>query len=250
MSEYDIFAPYYDLMHRYVKDISFYVKEAKKAKGKVLEIACGTGRLTIPIAKAGVDITGLDYSKDMLAVLRKKIKGMKNKPKIKYGDMRTFKLKDRFNLIFVPFNSFLYLKTQEDQLKALKNFKKHLKKGGKLIVNIFFPNMELILKKNNKLIREKSKDFKNPATGNKIRAWVLPKYDVVNQSVYYTEILKEFKGKKVVRTIKLPAFMRYIWKNEFELLLQLAGFKKWKLYGGFKYQKLTPKREQVWIIQK
>jgi ubiquinone/menaquinone biosynthesis C-methylase UbiE len=250
MREYDQFAQFYDLMYQWNKDdIPFYVKEAKKSGGKVLEIACGTGRITVPIAKAGVDITGIDYSKEMLDNLKRKIKDLKNKPKIKQADMRTFKLRDKFNLIIVPFRAFLHMKTQEDQLKALMNFRKHLKKGGRLILNFFFPSYDWMVRRHDKNIRQEQQDFKNPKTGNKVQVWIHPKYDMVNQRIDVEDIFKEVKGKKSVKTWKIPYSLRYIWKNEFELMLKLVGFKSWKVYGGFKKKKLTPKEEQVWIIQ-
>lgn len=252
MKTWDKFAPFYDFISPGLKgDLEFYLKEAKKVSGKVLEIACGTGRILLPLAKAGVDITGLDYSKGMLKVLKEKMNGLKKKPRIIYADMKSFKLKDTFDLIIIPYRSFVHMETQEDQIRALKNFYKHLNPKGRLILNLFVPVLEYIVKWEGKKLRVKDRDYINPRTGNKVKVWSRREYDTINQMNYWVNILEETKKGKIIRRTKIPGSLRYIFKNEFELLLRIAGFRKWKVYGGFKYQKLTPKStEIIWIAEK
>jgi ubiquinone/menaquinone biosynthesis C-methylase UbiE len=244
MLNFEKWAKVYDLIYgKYKDDIDFYKKEAHKAKGKVLEIACGTGRIYLELLKNGIDAYGIDISQNMLKILEKKAKDLGLKPKIKKADMRNFKLNQKFSLISIPFTSFLHNLTIEDQIKTLKNVRKHLESNGKLILDFFFPNPEVILKRYGKEIKEiiKTKDRKY------IRVTKSYFIDEPNQIVETINILKE-KDRTIWRQKFRVAF---IYKREFELLLYLAGFKKWKVYGGFDYEPLkSSKQRMVWIVKK
>ena len=119
MTNFDKWAKFYDLIYgKRREDINFYRKEAKKTKGKVLEIACGTGRMYLEILKDGVDVYGIDISNNMLKALKKKAEKLQIKPKVYRADMRTFKLDKKFSLIIIPFRSFLHNLTVKDQLET------------------------------------------------------------------------------------------------------------------------------------
>jgi ubiquinone/menaquinone biosynthesis C-methylase UbiE len=237
-------AKVYDLIYgKYKEDVDFYRKEARKAKGKVLEIACGTGRIYLELLKDGVNVYGIDISENMLKVLKMKAKKLGLEPKVFKADMRTFKLGQKFSLIIIPFRSFLHNLTIEDQIKTLKNIKNHLAQNGKFILNFFFPNPEKIARTYGKEIKEiiKSKDKKY--TLLKKMYFV----DEANQIVEFVNTIKE--NNKTIWRDKFQ--IAFIYKREFELLLKLVGFKKWKVYGGFSYQPLKSyKQEMVWIIEK
>src|SRR3989304_4574878 len=97
----------------------------------VLELACGTGRVTIAIAEAGLPIVGLDASPAMLGRARHKTEGRDN-PRWVDGDMRDFRLDERFGLVIIPFRSFLHLLTVADQKACLAHIREHLAEGGRL----------------------------------------------------------------------------------------------------------------------
>jgi len=234
----------YDLIYgEYKDDVDFYRKEARKAKGKVLEIACGTGRIYLELLKGGIDIYGIDISKNMLEVLKKKARNLGLKPKVKKADMRNFKFNIKFSLIIIPFRSFLHNLTIEDQTKTLKNIKNHLEPNGRLILNFFTPNPEFIVNNYGKEQKETIKD------GDKEYTLITKSYfiDEPNHIVEFVNMLK-YKNK-VVWKDKFRIVL--IHKREFELLLRIVGFKKWKVYGGFNYEPLKSfKQEMVWIIEK
>lgn len=240
MYTYDEWAKVYDRFSAYLKeDIAFYKKEAKKTNGKVLEVACGTGRVYLELLKAGVDIYGFDISEKMLAVLNEKAKKAGLKAKVRKADMRDFKYPNKFSTIIIPYRGFLHNISIEDQLKTLKNIYKHLLPNGKLILNFFYPLWEIILKNYGKT--EKTK------VGDLIMNSKSEFEDEINQIV---EVNIEFsKNSKVIMKSKFQ--LAFIYKREFELLLKLAGFKKWKVYGGFHYEPLkSRKQEMVWIAEK
>jgi len=244
MQSFEEWAKVYDLIYeKYKDDIDFYRKEASKVKGKVLEIACGTGRVYLELLKDGVDVYGIDISKNMLKILKEKARKLGLKPKVYRADMRTFKLPYKFSLIIIPFRSFLHNLTIEDQLKTLKNIRRHLEPKGKLILNFFFPNPEFILKTYGKEIKEIIKSNDKECTLINKSYFV----DEVNQIVEVTQTLKE-KNKAIW---KVNFRIALIYKREFELLLRLAGFRKWKVFGGFNYKPLKSyKQEMVWIVEK
>ena len=125
---YNQFAEYYDIIYSdKVEDIEFYQLLARKGK-QALEIGCGTGRVSIPLARAGIHITGIDNSEKMLAILKKKISNEKlnPRPELILTDMRTLNLNSQFPLIIIPFRSFLHNRSQDDQIKTLKNIKELL----------------------------------------------------------------------------------------------------------------------------
>jgi len=222
---FDKFAKDYDnIFNVYKEDINFYKKEALRSKGKVLEIACGTGRVYLELLKSGIDVYGIDISNEMLKVLKEKAEKLNLHPQIYKKNMKNFNLNDKFSLIIVPFRSFLHNLIIEDQIKTLKNIKKHLTKRGRLIINFYYPNPEMIAQ-----TKDKSKK-------NKSGTFFVNRIDQIIETIGSQSI--RFKTS-------------FVYKREFELLLMLAGFKKWKVYGGFNYKPLKNfKQEMVWIIEK
>jgi len=242
MSSYDDYAKHYDLSVKYTEDISFYVKEGKKAKGPVLELGCGTGRIYFELLKNGVDAYGIDLSRLMLSNLRKKAKRMGVEPKVYFKDMRTFKFNRKFDLIIIPFRAFLHMETREDQIKCLKNARKHLKKGGRLILNFFDPDLKRVAKEKH---RWKSRKWVDG--GDKFLLEEFTTFDLVNQKITTNRTIK--KNGKVFDKHNLS--LCYIFPREFMNMLELCGFRKWKLYGGFDYKPYKKHgSELVWIAYK
>jgi len=246
MADYDSIAEYYDLTHstRILRDKKFYVTEAKKAKGKVLEVACGTGRIYLPLLEAGVKAYGVDISPKMLAVLEKNARAGGLVPHVQLSDMLTFKHKEKFSLILIPFRAFLHMLTTKDQLATLKNLRAHLAPGGKLMLNFFLPSPDYISSKYGK--GKRNKEFLDRKTG----------IAVTSESYFVDEpnqiVQCIFRITRHGRQIAIQKFrLALIYKKEFEFLLRLAGFSKWKVFGGFKKEKLTSSRqEMVWIIER
>ena len=130
------------------EDVAMYVGYACEADGPTLEIACGTGRVLLPIARAGCEIVGLDYSDLMLDILRGKVakepEEVRERIDMVQGDMRRFDLGREFALIIVPFRSFQHLTTVEDQMACLRTLRRHLADDGRLIINVFNPWLEML----------------------------------------------------------------------------------------------------------
>ena len=136
----------YDGMNTSLADLPFYKRWLPKNKdARILELCCGTGRLTLPIAKDGYTITGVDYTTSMLE--KAKARAAEENLDITFieADMRTLDLPDRYDLICIPFNSIHHLYQNEDVYKAFKAVKKHLKEGGLFVFDYFNPNIQFIV---------------------------------------------------------------------------------------------------------
>ncbi len=241
---YEKWAEQYDLLYyKYAVDIPLYTEAAKNAGGKVLEVACGTGRIYLELLKAGVDAYGFDLSGEMLKVLKQKAADLKLTPRVKVADMRNFRFNQKFTLIIIPFRAFLHNLTADDQLRTLRSCRSHLAPGGKLMLNFFFPDLQVLAESNGKDVR-----IRYNIEGKIIDHITNARYvDELEQVVEITECLKK-RGKILW---KGSARMALIYKKEFELLLRLSGFRRWQLFFGFDcLQPPSTQQEMVWIIEK
>lgn len=141
-------ADIYDGLNISLSDLKFYKKWLPQNKdAKILELCCGTGRLTIPISKDGYNISGADYTSSMLE--QAKVKASQAGLKINFieADIRTLNLQEKFDLIFISFNSIHHLYKNEDLFAALKVVRNHLKEKGLFLLDCFNPNIQYIVKK-------------------------------------------------------------------------------------------------------
>lgn len=137
----------YDGMNTDLADLQFYKRWLPKNKdARILELCCGTGRLTLPIAKDGHDISGVDYTASMLE--QAKVKAAEGGLEIEFieADIRTLDLPEKYDLIFIPFNSIHLLYKNEDLFKAFNVVKNHLKEGGTFLLDCFNPSIQYIVK--------------------------------------------------------------------------------------------------------
>ena len=259
MKEYYQFNPaLYDFVSTGIDgDIDFYAEEAMKAGSPVLELGCGTGRILIPIAQEGIEITGLDQSPDMLSRAKEKTAKLddetRNRIELVQGDMRSFSFKKKFNLIIIPYRAFLHLLTSEDQMMALTCIRNHLKDDGKLILNFFDPNLEMIAAHSGYLgaACKKMQECIHPDNGNRIIVWDNLKYHPASQLIDINFIFEELdKTGRVISKHYIFMNMRYIFRYEMQHLLELCGFKIEALYGDCRRGDFRYAGEQVWVVRK
>lgn len=138
--EYDPIAKYYDTLYPKADDIPFYTDLAQEKGAPILELGCGTGRLLLPLAKAGFQITGLDISPEMLEVAKRKIEAesVSHLVSLQLGDMCDFSLGETYNLIIIPYSNCLEPETEEEIASVLKCSFDHLNSGGYLVIDNVF----------------------------------------------------------------------------------------------------------------
>ena len=141
----------YDGMNTDLADLHFYKRWLPKSKdARILELCCGTGRLTIPIAKDGYDIKGVDYTSPMLERAKEKASQAELKIDFIEADIRELNLGEKFDLIFIPFNSIHHLYKNEDLFDTLKVVRNHLKEKGLFLLDCFNPNIQYIVENERK----------------------------------------------------------------------------------------------------
>jgi SAM-dependent methyltransferase len=140
VSAYDKIARLYDPWSRsVVEDVPFYLDEARRSGGPVLELAVGTGRIAVPIAASGIPVVGVDLSEGMLQVARERAQEIGAELDLRYGDMRAPPVEGTFPLVLVPFRSMLHMETDADRRAVLRAIKRHLAPDGRLIFDVFAP---------------------------------------------------------------------------------------------------------------
>ena len=142
-SPYDAIARLYDPWSASVtEDIGFYLEEALAAGGPVVELACGTGRISVPLAKAGVRVIGVDASARMLEVAREYAAAEGVELDLRLGDLREPPVTERVPLVLIPFRSLLHMTTEAERLCALRAAREVLLPGGRLVFDVFAPSAE------------------------------------------------------------------------------------------------------------
>jgi SAM-dependent methyltransferase len=142
-SPYNPIARLYDAWSASVtEDVEFYVEEARASGGPVVELACGTGRISVPIAQAGISVIGVDASAGMLEVAREYAATEGVVLDLRLGDLREPPVPERVPLVLIPFRSLLHMTTEHERLRALRAARELLLPGGRLVFDVFAPSAE------------------------------------------------------------------------------------------------------------
>jgi len=242
------FARFYDLIyhhHRDSVDNDYFQKEIRKTKGKILEIGVGTGRLFTSALNQGADIYGLDISKHMLEVLRKKLRDDQHK-RVSLQNITDFRFDFKFDLIIAPFRVMMHLLDKDDQIKALNNVYRHLKRNGRFIFDAFVPDLNQLITGIHNFV-----DYEGEyVPGKKIKRIVSNTPDLINQIIqirFRLEWDEDDTLKHEVWDVPLRFFFRY----ELEHLVERSKFENYKILGDYDGNELNQKsREFILICQK
>lgn len=229
-SSYDAipdFGLLYDSVPLYAarQDTAFYLEEAKTARGPVLEVGCGTGRILLPIARAGIPITGIDSSKQMLERCRAKLQG--ERATLMQRDMRDFDLGATFDLIIAPFRVIQHLTTIDDQLRFLATVARHLAPQGRLIFDVFNPSFDRLVGADG-VEREDTPEQRLPDGRTFRRAYRIARVRWMDQ-VSEAELVYYVDGTRYVQAFE----MRWYGAAELRHLLARADFRVREMYGDF-----------------
>lgn len=234
---------FYDKVNQFDFDLPFYKKWCEIAHGKILELCCGTGRLTIPLKQTGYDITGLDFTSSMLE--RAKVKAHATGVKIDFilGDMRNFHLKSKFDLIFIPFNSLQNTYTLEDIERIFANVQSHLLKNGYFIFDIFNPSIEFMVQNKNHF-REIT-HFRLD-DGREVQIKETMEYDLAKQ-VNRVHWIFTIGGKEKDQLLD----MRCFYPLEMDALLKYNHFQVLSKFGNFDETPFTStSAKQIYVCQR
>lgn len=249
---YDV---YHESMGPLEGDIEFYKSWARRMKGPVLEIGCGTGRILLEIAKTGIKIVGLDLSKAMLRILDSKRLSLpveiRNLVSLVNADMTEFNLRREFPLIIIPFRAWQVILTPENQRRSLLAIRQHLTDEGRLIIDIFDPRLDFCLP-GKRDMSSLDRKIKHPKSGNDILTRIPEHFNdtlnqVINEKWEFTEL--DAKGN-VLRVEEEDLKIRWTYRWEMRHLFELTGFKVENEYSDFKGSPPDYGKEQLWVVRK
>lgn len=252
----EIDALFYDqTVHDWPGEFNFYLGFAADViarGGKTLEVACGTGRMTIPLAHAGANITGLDLSPAMLNVARRKSVGLHQIRWVE-ANMRAFDLGEQFDLILSPGHSFQFMLTAAEQMECLETLKCHLAPGGVLIFHIDHQNVAWLGEVSGEKagVFEPGSEVTDSLTGQRWRSFSSWRYEPATQTAtadkYYEKLGSN--GEVLARIERGPLHFHCVFRTEMEHLFARAGFSVLALYGDFERNPLQNlSSEMIWIV--
>jgi SAM-dependent methyltransferase len=234
MPEYDAYSTFYDLLWTSKQDdVPFYLGMAKETGGPVCELACGTGRVLLPLARAGSEVTGLDVCQPMLDKLQAKLdrepREVQARVALKCADMREYRFSRKFKLIFCAFNSFLHLMTTEDQLACLRSVREYLAEDGQLVLNIFAPDHSRLADRDETMTDVE----RDPETGRDMSVTNISRRHIESQTIEAWEYVDRIGDDGTVKRYQANVTLCWIHNREMHLLLRHAGFDVMDVYGGY-----------------
>ena len=231
MALYDSIAGIYDPWSAsVVEDIAFYVEEAKECEGPVVELAVGSGRIAVPIARAGHTVIGVDLSPGMLAVARALAEehDVGSRVDLRVGDLREPPVDERVQLVICPFRSLLHLPDEAEKLRALRAAHALLEPGGRLVFDVFAPSPEDIAETDGLWLEREQGIFERADWDESTRTLRLS-----------------------VRSGDSAAAMELHWLSaiEWRRLIDEAGFDVAALYGWFDRRPFTGGEDMIWVCE-
>jgi hypothetical protein len=192
-------------------------------QGKALELAIGTGRVALPLSASNVEVHGIDIAPAMIEKLKSKPGG--DRINVVKGDFADVSVSDHYSLIYIVFNSFFLLLSQEEQVRCFRNVAAHLSENGSFVIEAFVPNLKRF-------------------TGNQVN-WVsdITTDQVVLDAGQHNSATQRVNSQRVVLTegnVQLyPVQIRYAWPSELDLMAQLAGMRLHERYADWQRQPFT-----------
>lgn len=247
MPEYDPLADLYDLEYDHDYDLPLWLALAEREDGPVVEWGAGTGRLAIPLAEAGHDVTAVEVSENMLA------KGRERSAAIEWvrGDMRSVTLGRGYELAVCAFNSFLCLLGVDDALAFLRNAREYLKPGGLLGIEVSaFSPEELAEEPGGPTLRHDfSRELSRETQGRTLERFSVSRYDAASQLLSMRLFYELYGSVGSVESRRRHALtIRIVGRGELELMLRLAGFEVEAVYGGFEGEPFTAASDHLIML--
>jgi SAM-dependent methyltransferase len=245
-------AEYYDRAYKQLEDdLFFYVQAAEELDGPVLELGCGTGRITLALARAGLSVTGVDLNPDMLAGAQAKLASaspkVRRRVELRQGDMRSLRLDRRFKLVISPFNAMQHLYTRQDFEGCCATVHHHLMpRAGRFVFDVLLPDVMAL--------------NRNPARRYKLGSVYHPRgdktylyresfdYDPLTQVQF---IVMHFDDPDDVSgSFDTPLAHRQFFPLELEALVHYNGFEVLERYGDFDKHSINEESEsQIYLCR-
>jgi SAM-dependent methyltransferase len=230
LSSYDAIAELYDPWSTsVVEDVAFYLEEARRSGGPVVELGVGTGRVAVPIAADGIRVIGIDSSRGMLDVCARRAALAGVELDLRVGDLREPPVSERVPIVICPFRSLLHMHTDEDRRRALASVHELLLPDGRFIFDVFTPAAEDIAKTHDRWLEREAGIFERAIWDEEERTLTLT-----------------VRGKNGETTMALA----WLSPEEWRTLLEQAGFEVESCYGWFDRVPYKGGEDTVWITRR
>ncbi|MGB8644574.1 MAG: class I SAM-dependent methyltransferase, partial [Anaerolineae bacterium] len=245
------YAEIYDLESQWkTDDIDYWVRLASEYAGNdgaALELGCGTGRVLVPLAENGLRVTGIDESPFMLAQARAKCDRLTAEARTRValleGDMRAFQSDQKFNLVYIPFNSFLLMRTVADQLAVFDAVRGVLAPGGVFAFDIFMPDVKRLAHSANQPQWEPEMDETLGDLGIRLQRESMVVYSLYNQQIQATFRHRMYIDDSLQQEWVSNLHLSYLFPRELEHLVVRAGFELVHFWGDYDRQSFWRMRE-------
>ena len=228
-SPYDAIAELYDPWSAsVVEDVGFYLDEARRSGGPVVELGVGTGRIAIPLAADGIRVIGVDSSRAMLDVCARRAALAGVELDLRVGDLREPPVRERVPLVICPFRSLLHMDTDDDRRRVLAAVQKLLRPGGRFVFDVFTPGTDDIAQTQDRWLEREPGIFE------------LANWDEVARTLTLT-----VRGPNGETTMALA----WLSPEEWRALLEDSGFEVEACYGWFDRKPFTGGDDSVWIAR-
>ncbi|WP_437828106.1 class I SAM-dependent methyltransferase [Niallia taxi] len=247
--EYDDPTLYDKENESFIPEIPFILKWATKKQGPIIDIACGTGRVTIPLAKNGYNLVGVDINEGMLAHAKKKAANLHLQIRWIEQDCTQLDLSIKSNLVYSVGNSFQHFLTNESQDGLLTSINKSLEVEGLFIFNTRFPSVEELLQPSTE---EYWRSYTDNETLNTVDLFTISEYDSLKQIQHYTTIRKyKDNAGDIIKEKRTNISLRYVFPQEIERLLFAFGFEILHLYSDWNETPITnDSYEMIYVCRK
>src|SRR5258706_2387012 len=248
MNDYDLIAPFYDSEHaQFDEDLDLYRNFAELCSGSLLELACGSGRLLLPLAREGHTLTGVDTSERMLALAQARLQEehLSSRVTLVQQDMCTLRLPQKYSLAFIALGSFAHLTTRKAQQQALAAVRAHLTKGGTFIVDISNTDARYLEQMSGQLLLQGSWQRDD---GSLLTHMVSPASSHIQHLLELTHFYDQHvQGGPINRTL-VTTHLYLFERSEMELLLEQAGFVVKDVYGDYDLGPCTLESQRMIFI--
>jgi SAM-dependent methyltransferase len=229
-SPYDAISELYDPWSvSVVEDVAFYLEEARRSGGPIVELGVGTGRIAVPIAADGIRVIGIDSSRGMLDVCARRAALAGVDVDLRLGDLREPPVRERVPLVICPFRSLLHMHTDEDRRAVLLAVRRMLRPGGRFAFDVFTPGADDIAQTHDRWLEREPGIFE------------LARWDETARTLTLT-----VRGPDGETTMALA----WLSAGEWRALLEEAGFAVEACYGWFDRTPFKGQDDSVWIARR
>jgi SAM-dependent methyltransferase len=230
LSSYDAIAELYDPWSAsVVEDVAFYLEEARRSGGPVVELGVGTGRIAVPLGADGIRVIGVDSSRAMLEVCARRAALAGVTLDLRVGDLREPPVTERVPLVICPFRSLLHMHTDEDRLGVLGAAYDLLLPGGRFVFDVFAPDADDIAQTQGRWLEREPGIFEHAVWDESARTLTLT-----------------VRGDERETTMALA----WLSPDEWRGLLERAGFEIEACYGWFDRTPYKGREDTVWVTRR